>query len=246
MAGHSKWSNIKHRKAAQDAQRGRAFTRVIAEISTAARIGGGNPADNPRLRLALDKASAANIPKTTVQRAIARSSGSLKDSNLQECVYEGYGPGGVAIMIEACTDNRNRTIADIRHAFSQSNSSLGTGGSVAYLFNKIGRVQLETADEEAVMDVAESAGAEDIEELECGFMLTCAASALKTLIAASETRELNIAEAALIQEPSMRIEVTDEESEQLAFLLEKLSELDDVQAIYTNSGHAAQNLASEG
>ncbi len=142
MAGHSKWANIKHKKARQDARRGKIFTRLIREITVAARMGGGDPNDNPRLRLAVDKALGQNMPKDTIERAIDRGAGGGEGANVEELTYEGYGPGGVAILVEAMTDNRNRTVAEVRHAFSKHGGNLGTDGSVAYLFNRQGVRQL--------------------------------------------------------------------------------------------------------
>ena len=154
MAGHSKWANIKHRKARQDAKRGKIYTKLIRELTVAAKAGGGDPADNPRLRLALDKANSENMPKDTIKRAIERGTGAGESGNLEEVTYEGYGPGGVAILVEAMTDNRNRTVAEVRHAFTKFGGNLGTDGSVSYLFNKIGFAQVDpNADEEIVMDI---------------------------------------------------------------------------------------------
>ena len=163
MAGHSKWANIKHRKARQDAKRAKIWTKVIRELTVAARLGGGEPADNPRLRVALDNALSANMPRDTIDRAIARGAGGLEGGNVEELVYEGYGPGGVAVLVEVMTDNRNRAVAAVRHAFSKHGGNLGTDGSVAYLFHKRGVVSLADADEDAVLELALEAGAEDIE-----------------------------------------------------------------------------------
>ena len=154
MAGHSKWANIKHRKARQDAKRGKIYTKLIRELTVAAKAGGGDPNDNPRLRLALDKANSENMPKDTINRAIERGTGAGEAGNLEEITYEGYGPGGVAVLVEAMTDNRNRTVADVRHAFTKFGGNLGTDGSVSYLFNKIGLAMIEkNQDEDAVMEI---------------------------------------------------------------------------------------------
>jgi len=169
MAGHSKWANIQHRKGAQDARRGKLFTKLIREVSVAARIGGTDPAANPRLRLAIDKALAGNVPKDTIERAIKRASGDQEGANIEEVRYEGYGPGGVAVMVECMTDNRNRTVADVRHAFSRFGGNLGTDGSVAYLFSKVGQISFPAeADEDRIMEIALEAGAEDVVENEDG------------------------------------------------------------------------------
>src|SRR5262245_28140641 len=163
MAGHSKWANSKHRKAAQDAKRGKLYTRLIREVTIAAR-GGGNPTDNPRLRLAMDKALTANKPKDTIERAIARGTGELGGVHVEEITYEGYAPGGVAVLVEAITDNRNRTVAEVRHAFGKHGGNLGAGGSVAYLFKKRGVITYAPgASEERVLELALDAGADDLE-----------------------------------------------------------------------------------
>ena len=163
MAGHSKWANIKHRKGRQDAKRGKLFTRLIRETTVAARLGGGDPDANPRLRAAIDAALAANMPKDTIERAVARGSGNVDADNYDEIRYEGYGPGGTAVMVDCMTDNRNRTVADVRHAFTKCSGNLGTDGSVAYLFTKVGLMSFESgADEDTIMEAALEAGAEDV------------------------------------------------------------------------------------
>ena len=162
MAGHSKWANIKHRKAAQDAKRGKVFTRFIRELTVAARSGGGDPDENPRLRLAVDRAKSSNMPKDTMQRAIERGVGG-EGENLEESLFEGYGQAGVAVMVETMSDNRNRTVAEVRHAFTKFGGNLGTDGSVSYLFTKQGQITFEPgADEDAIMEAALEAGAEDV------------------------------------------------------------------------------------
>ena len=169
MAGHSKWANIKHRKARQDASRGKVWTKVIREITVAAKAG-PDPADNPRLRLALDKANASNMPKDTIKRAIQKGSGTGEMGAIEEITFEGYGPNGVAILVETMTDNRNRTVADVRHAFSKFGGNLGTDGSVAYLFNKIGVINIASSyDEDTVMEIVLDAGADDMTSSEDGY-----------------------------------------------------------------------------
>ena len=171
MAGHSKWANIKHRKAAQDAKRGRLWSKLIREITVAARLGGGSGADNPRLRAATDAALAANVPKDTIDRAVQRGAGGGEGADVEEIVYEGYAPGGVAVLVEVMTDNRNRSVAAVRHAFSKHGGNLGTNGSVAYLFNKLGVASFAPgADEDAVLDAALDAGAEDVDSDDDGSM----------------------------------------------------------------------------
>ena len=169
MAGHSKWANIKHRKAAQDKKRGKLYTKIIREITVGARMGGGDVNDNPRLRAAVDKALAANMPKDTIDRAIQRGAGGAEGADVEELTYEGYGPGGVAILVEAMTDNRNRTVAEVRYAFNKFGGNLGTDGSVAYLFTRTGMINFGPGtDEETVMDIALEAGAEDIDSEDDG------------------------------------------------------------------------------
>ena len=173
MAGHSKWANIKHRKARQDAKRGKIYTKLIRELTVAAKAGGGDPNDNPRLRLALDKANSENMPKDTINRAIERGTGAGEAGNLEEITYEGYGPGGVAVLVEAMTDNRNRTVADVRHAFTKFGGNLGTDGSVSYLFNKIGLAMIEkNQDEDAVMEILLDFDGEDLEDTGDNFVAT--------------------------------------------------------------------------
>ena len=163
MAGHSKWANIKHRKAAQDAKRGKVFTKIIRELVIAARQGGPSPDDNPRLRAVVDKALGANMKRDTIDKAIARGAGNDEADNMEELTYEGYGTGGVAVLVECMTDNRNRTVGEVRHAFTKRGGNLGTDGSVAYLFSKVGQICFAPgADEEAIMDVALEAGADDV------------------------------------------------------------------------------------
>ena len=164
MAGHSKWANIKHRKGRQDAKRGKIFSVLIREITISAKLGGGLPEDNPRLRTAIEKALAANMTRDTINRAVLKGSGGEEGENLEEVMFEGYGPGGIAILVEAMTDNNNRTVAEVRHAFTKSGGKLGTNGSVNYLFIKKGILQAaEGSDEDAVMELSIEAGAEDVE-----------------------------------------------------------------------------------
>jgi len=164
VAGHSKWANIKHRKGRQDAKRGKVFSVLIRELTVAAKLGGGVPEDNPRLRTAIDKALSANMTKDTIERAVQRGAGGLEGENLEEVTFEGYGPGGIAVMVESMTDNNNRTVAEVRHAFTKSGGNLGTNGSVAYLFEKKGLIRVQSGqNEDLVMELAIEAGAEDME-----------------------------------------------------------------------------------
>ena len=236
MAGHSKWANIKFRKAAQDAKRGKAFTKLIKEITVAARLGGGDGDANPRLRSAMDKALAANMTRDTIERAVKRGAGDADGAAIEEIRYEGYGPGGVAVLVECATDNRNRAVSEVRHAFVKHGGNLGTDGSVAYLFDKIGSMIFsEGSDEERIMEIALSAGADDIDS-EDGIVEVVAAprdypqvdQAFKEAGLAPEVSEL-------IQRPTTHTELSGEEAEQAARLIDALEQLDDVQNVFTNA-----------
>ncbi|MDX1457686.1 MAG: YebC/PmpR family DNA-binding transcriptional regulator [Marinobacter sp.] len=236
MAGHSKWSNIKHRKAAQDARRGKIFTKIIRELTVAARQGGGSPEDNPRLRAVIDKALTANMKKDTIERAVERGAGGGDDSNYEELTYEGYGPGGVAILVEAMTDNRNRTVADVRHAFSKFGGNLGTDGSVAYLFTKQGVMAFgPDVDEDTLMEAALDAGAEDVTGQQDGsFELVTTPERFldvkQVLVAAGLTPDS--AEVTMV--PSTTVELDREGAETILKLIDMLEDLDDVQNVYSN------------
>ena len=237
MAGHSKWANIKHRKERQDNKRGKIFTKLIRELTVAAKQGGGVVADNTRLRLAVDKALGANMTRDTIDRAIARGVGSNDGDNVEELVYEGYAPNGVAVFVEAMTDNRNRTAAEIRHAFNKYGGNLGTDGSVAYLFERKGQILYAPGvDEEALMDAALEAGAEDIETQDDGSVevLTTFAdfiSVSEALTAAGFAAEQ--AEVTMI--PTMTTELDLDGAEKVMRLIDVLEDLDDVQNVYSNA-----------
>ena len=237
MAGHSKWANIKHRKAAQDAKRGKLYTKIIREITVAARLGGGEVEDNPRLRAAVDKALGANMPKDTVERAIARGVGGQDGSDVEELTYEGYGPGGVAILLEVMTDNRNRTVAEVRHAFSKCGGNLGTDGSVAYLFSKQGIINFAPgADEEKIMDVVLEAGAEDVDGEEDGALLVTTPWELLSHVVGvlkAAALEPDHAEVAMVAANSTACD--DVLAEKVMRLIDALEELDDVQNVYSNA-----------
>lgn len=235
MAGHSKWANIKHRKAAQDAKRGKIFTKLIREITVAARAGGGDPDANPRLRSVLDKALGANMTKDTIERAILRGTGEGDGAAIEEVTYEGYGTNGVAVMVECATDNKNRTVAEVRHAFTKAGGNLGTDGSVAYLFNKQGSIVFSGVDEESIMDAALEAGAEDIESEE-GMTEVITAfedyfSVLEALKAAGFEPEMD----EVVQRASVEVELDEETSEKVLRMVDALEELDDVQNVFTNA-----------
>lgn len=237
MAGHSKWSNIKHRKAGQDARRGKIFTKIIRELTVAARDGGAVVEDNPALRLAVEKAKAAQMPKDTMERAISRGAGGQEGGDYESMTYEGYGPGGVAILVETMTDNRNRTVADVRHAFTRAGGNLGTDGSVAYLFDKKGQINFAPgADEESIMEIAVEAGAEDVDTAEDGSIevLTLPEDfqAVKDALVAGGL-EPDSAEVAMI--PQSYSDLDEDTSDKVLRLLDVLEDLDDVQNVYTNA-----------
>ena len=237
MAGHSKWANIKHRKERQDAKRGKIFTKLIRELTVAAKHGGGVPADNPRLRLAVDKALTANMSRDVIDRAIARGAGSNEADNMTELSYEGYAPNGVAIIVEAMTDNRNRTAAEVRHAFSKCGGNLGTDGSVAYMFDRKGQISFAPGvDEDALMEAALEAGADDVVAHEDGSVDVFTSfgdfHAVNEALAAAGFKG-DDAEVAMI--PSIHAPVEDLETAQKVLrLIDMLEDLDDVQNVYSN------------
>ena len=237
MAGHSKWANIKHRKGRQDAKRGKIFSRLIRELTVASKLGGPAPDDNPRLRTALDKALSANMPKDTIERAIQRGSGSDEGENLEETTFEGYGPGGVAIIVESMTDNNNRTVAEVRHAFSKAGGKLGTDGSVSYLFIKKGLIQLSNnSNLEQVMEVAIESGAEDIEEnLDKSITISTLPKDFELVKQAliDEKLETMNSEISLVPETSVSTDL--ETSLKIYKLLETLEDLDDTQNVHSNA-----------
>jgi YebC/PmpR family DNA-binding regulatory protein len=242
MAGHSKWSNIKHRKAGQDAKRAKVFTKIIRELTIAARDGGGSVDDNPGLRNIVDKAKAVQMPRDTMERAIARGAGGQEGADLVALTYEGYGPGGVAILVETMTDNRNRTVAEIRHAFSKGGGNLGTDGSVAYLFSKKGQLLLESSGaEESIMDIAIEAGAEDVDNAEDGSVEVITSpedfQEIKEVFLQAGFKTI-MAEIAML--PQTYTDLTVENSNKLLILLELLEDIDDVANIYTNGNFMAE------
>ncbi|MBT8122968.1 MAG: YebC/PmpR family DNA-binding transcriptional regulator [Gammaproteobacteria bacterium] len=237
MAGHSKWANIQHRKGAQDAKRGKLFTKLIREITVAARMGDPDPASNPRLRMAVDKALSGNMTKDTIERAIKRGSGVQDGENFEEVRYEGYGPGGVAVMVDCLTDNRNRTVAEVRHAFTKSGGNLGTDGSVAYQFAKTGILSYpKGSDEDQLMEAALEAGADDVISNDDGSfdVLTQPDNFIDIrdgMKAAGLKPEQ--AEVTMRAENSTPLELDD--AEKMLRLLEVLEDLDDVQEVYSNA-----------
>ncbi|MEJ2059152.1 MAG: YebC/PmpR family DNA-binding transcriptional regulator [Gammaproteobacteria bacterium] len=237
MAGHSKWANIQHRKGAQDKKRGKLFTKLIREITVAARVGGGDPAANPRLRLAIDKGLSANMPKDTIERAVKRGSGDLEGENYEEVRYEGYGPGGTAVMVDCMTDNRNRTVSEVRHAFSKSGGNLGTDGCVAYLFTKQGVLSYPTgSDEDRIMEAALEAGAEDVQANEDGSVdVLTAPDDYEAVKAAMVETGLEPENAEVTMRPETAAPIESEDAEKLLRLLDMLEDLDDVQNVYSNA-----------
>ena len=239
MAGHSKWANIKHRKAAQDAKRGKLWSKLIREVTVAARVGGAQ--DNPRLRTAMDAALAANMPKETIERAVQRGAGGQEGGELQELSYEGYAPGGVAVLVEAMTDNRNRTAAEVRHAFSKHGGNLGTDGSVAYLFESKGVIAFAPgADEDAILEVALEAGAEDMNtEADGAVALTTAPDAFRAVVQSLEAATLAPDHAELMMLASTPAACDAEQAARVLRLIDALEDLDDVQRVHTNGDFSA-------
>lgn len=237
MAGHSKWANIQHRKGRQDAKRGKLWTKVIREITVAARLGGDDPTSNPRLRLALDKATAANMPKDNVQRAIQRGAGTAEGDNYEEIRYEGYGVGGAAVIVDCMTDNRQRTVAEVRHALTKHGGNLGQDGCVTFLFKHCGQfIFAPGTDEEQVMEIALEAGAEDIETDEDGVIEVISEPAdYETVKTAFEQAGLHPEVQGVIMKPLNETELTDKDAETMRKMLDALENLDDVQVVYTNT-----------
>ena len=235
MAGHSKWANIKHRKARQDASRGKVWTKVIREITVAAKDG-PDPNDNPRLRLALEKANSANMPKDTIKRAIEKGSGTGETGSLEEIIFEGYGPGGVAILVETMTDNRNRTVSDVRHAFSKFGGNLGTDGSVAYLFKKLGILHIDkNFSEEKLMELVIESGAIDFSHEDEFFEVTSEANNFNEVVDFFKKNEISYINAQLTLRAETLVNLDNEMSEKVLNIMEFMDDLDDVQEVHTNA-----------
>jgi len=237
MAGHSKWANIQHRKKAQDAKRGKIFTKLIREITVAARMGGGDPASNPRLRLAMDKALGENMPKDKIERAIKRGAGQEEGTHYEEARFEGYGPNGVAIMVDCMTDNRNRTVSEVRHAFNKCGGNLGTDGCVAYLFNQRGVILFPPgSDEDRIMEAALEAGAEDIVNNDDGSIeLLTTPEDYHEVKQALRDADLAPADAEVTMRPETTVPLEAEDGRKTLRLIEMLEDLDDVQNVYSNA-----------
>lgn len=237
MAGHSKWANIRFRKGAQDAKRGKVFTKLIREITMAARSGGPDPDSNPRLRLAIDKAKAHSMPKDNIDRAVKRGSGELEDAHYEEVRYEGYGPNGVAVMVDCLTDNRNRTVADVRHAFSKYGGNLGADGSVAYLFSHTGVLSYAPgSDEDRIVEAAIESGAGDVAVNEDGSMdVLCEPDDFEAVREGMYARKLEPAHAEVTMRAATKAPVEPADAETLLKLFDTLDDLDDVQQVYSNA-----------
>ena len=237
MAGHSKWSKIKRKKAANDAKRGKMFTKLIREITVAAREAGGDPEFNPRLRLAIDTAKAASMPQENIDRAVLKGIGELEGVNYEEMTYEGYGPGGVALFIEALTDNMNRTVADLRHALEKHGGNLGQSGSVAWQFERKGRIYVDAAryDEDSAMLAALEAGAEDFSRQGDEYEVSTTVTSFHTVQDGLKEQGVEFTNAELSMIPNVTINVAGSEAQQLLRLLDALDDLDDVQHVHSNA-----------
>ncbi len=244
MAGHSKWANIKHRKGAQDAKRGKIFTKIIREISVAAKTGGGDPANNPGLRSVIDKALGANMKRDTIENTIKKATGTMEGISYEEVRYEGYGPGGTAVMVDCLTDNRNRTVAEVRHAFSKAGGNLGTDGSVSYMFKEMGIISYpESVDEDAVMEAAMEAGADDIATNDDGSIDVFTSpedylTVKEAMVAAGFEPEAS--EVTMQAENKTDLDVKG--AEKMLRLIDVLEDLDDVQDVYSNADISVEIL----
>ena len=247
MAGHSKWANIQHRKGAQDKKRGKLFTKLAKEITVAAKMGGGDVDSNPRLRLAIDKAKAQSVPKDNIERAIKRGSGAMEGDDYEEIRYEGYGPNGVAVMVDCLSDNRNRTVSDVRHAFTKHGGNLGSDGSVAYLFNHSGVIVFSHGDEaleERVMEIALEAGAEDITTNDDGSIeVLTPPDAYEAVRDALTADGLEPAHSDVTMLATTSVELDAEQAETLTRLVDALDDLDDVQDVFTNAEYPSEEVA---
>ena len=244
MAGHSKWHNIQHRKGAQDAKRGKVFTKLIKEIVVAAKMGGGVIENNPSLRTVIDKALAANMKRDTIDNAVKRGAGDLDGDNYEEVRYEGYGLGGTAIMVDCLTDNRNRTVSDVRHAFSKHGGNLGTDGSVSYMFSKQGFISFASGDEDAIMEVAIESGADDVITNDDGSIdVMTAPDDFFSVKDALVANNLNPEHSQITMEPDNRIELNLEDAEKFMKLIDRLEDLDDTQEVYHNADISDEVMA---
>lgn len=248
MAGHSKWANIQYRKGKQDAKRDKIFTKYIREISSAARMGGGDPDANPRLRLAILKAMKSNMPRDTIDRAVKRGAGGEDGVTMESIRYEGYGPGGVAVMVDCLTDNRTRTVGEVRHAFTKFGGNLGTDGSVSYLFNKQGLISFaKGSDENKIMEVALEAGADDVQVYEDGTIdVITQPEQFEAIRSAIKNAHLNPTQEEITLSASTEVALDQETAERLLKMVDMLEDLDDVQNVYTNADIAEEILEKMG
>ena len=238
MSGHSKWSTIKHKKAASDIKRGKIFTKIIKEITVAARMGGGgDPNANPRLRAAIQAAKTENMPKDNIERAIKKGTGELEGVSYDESIYEGYGPGGAAVLVDSLTDNKNRAVSEIRHIFTKNGGSLGESGCVAWMFSKKGYIVVEQAavSEDTLMETALEAGAEDVREDDGNYEVIAAPEDFEEVKAAIEKAGIPAVDAEVTMLPQSTTSLADKEAEQMVRLMEMLEDCDDVQKVYTNA-----------
>jgi len=236
MAGHSKWKQIKHYKAATDKKRGALFTKLIREITMAAKIGGGDPGGNPRLRLAIDTARGNSMPKENIERAVKKGTGELEGVDYQEVTYEGYGPGGVALLIDAVTDNPTRTVAEVRSKMTRLGGNLGTPNSVAWMFDKKGQIYVDasTIEEDALMEAALDAGAEDVAREDERFLITTGPTEFHAVQTALKAKKIVAVDAELAMVPKNTVQIAGKDAESLLKLLETIEELDDVQKVWAN------------
>ena len=237
MSGHSKWSSIKHKKSATDAKRGKIFTKLIKEITVAARMGGGDPDANPRLRTAIVAAKNENMPKDNIERAIKKGTGELEGVSYEENIYEGYGPGGAAVYIESLTDNKKRAVAEIRHILTKSGGNLGASGCVAWMFDPKGYLVVENSavDEDVLMEVAIEAGAEDVREDNGNYEIITAVKDFEQVKAAIDDKAIPCIDAEITMLPQSTVNLKGKEAEQMVRLMEMLEDCDDVQKVYTNA-----------
>lgn len=247
MSGHSKWSNIKHKKAAADAKRGKVFTKLIRELTVAARLG-GDPNTNPRLRMAISAAKNQNMPKDTIERAIKRGTGEIGGEELHEIIYEGYGPGGSAVLVEVLTDNKNRTVSDVRRIFTKYGGNLGESGCVSWTFEKKGRISFEKGkvDEDKLFEVALEAGADDVRNEEGELIVITSPDTFESVKAAIEGAGLKYASAEVTMIPQNSVRIEGREAEQMLRLMEALEDSDDVQNVYSNFDIAEELMQAFG
>jgi YebC/PmpR family DNA-binding regulatory protein len=248
MSGHSKWHSIKHKKGAIDAKRGKAFSKLIKELTVAARVGGGDPTGNPRLRKAMDDAKALNMPKDTMTNAIKRGTGEIAGAAIEDITYEGYGPGGVAVFIECQTDNRTRTVAEIRHIFSKNGGNLGENGSVAWMFQKKGSIVLEKAliGEDKIMELALEAGAEDVSDDGESWEVVTSPEDFNAVLDAIKATSLEPISAEIVMRPTNSVQVTGGTAQQVLRLMESLEDHDDVSSVAANFDIPAEEMEAAG